>query len=251
MLYCGHMHFSRGFGLPLLIGIIAIVTIVVGGSYYYAEMRWPSRAPEPIDCTLEAKICPDGSSVGRTGPNCTFADCPPLALETGKVTASSTTTIAPGPLSAEEQAALFKKATTPIAEPKKEAPALKKGGYTGTLLAGSTNTSPLLAFTLSDYRKAQQSGLLIVLFFYSDWSPISRAEFAEMQSAFNGPSGGAIGFRVNYVDSSMDADEKELAYSFEVAHEAAKVLLKGDAVLLKTTKQWMAKDFVTEIKARR
>ncbi len=27
-------------------------------------------------CTLEAKICPDGSAVGRTGPNCEFAACP-------------------------------------------------------------------------------------------------------------------------------------------------------------------------------
>lgn len=27
-------------------------------------------------CTMDAKICPDGSSVGRTGPNCEFAACP-------------------------------------------------------------------------------------------------------------------------------------------------------------------------------
>lgn len=27
-------------------------------------------------CTREAKICPDGSAVGRTGPNCEFAPCP-------------------------------------------------------------------------------------------------------------------------------------------------------------------------------
>ncbi|MCX6823557.1 MAG: DUF333 domain-containing protein [candidate division SR1 bacterium] len=27
-------------------------------------------------CTEEAKICPDGSTVGRTGPNCEFAPCP-------------------------------------------------------------------------------------------------------------------------------------------------------------------------------
>jgi hypothetical protein len=27
-------------------------------------------------CTQEAKICPDGSSVGRTAPNCEFASCP-------------------------------------------------------------------------------------------------------------------------------------------------------------------------------
>jgi len=27
-------------------------------------------------CTMEAKLCPDGTSVGRTGPNCEFAPCP-------------------------------------------------------------------------------------------------------------------------------------------------------------------------------
>lgn len=27
-------------------------------------------------CTADAKICPDGSGVGRTGPKCEFAPCP-------------------------------------------------------------------------------------------------------------------------------------------------------------------------------
>lgn len=27
-------------------------------------------------CTMDAKICPDGTGVGRTGPNCEFAPCP-------------------------------------------------------------------------------------------------------------------------------------------------------------------------------
>ncbi|MEK9176108.1 MAG: hypothetical protein AAB520_01550 [Patescibacteria group bacterium] len=27
-------------------------------------------------CTQEAKICPDGTAVGREGPNCEFAKCP-------------------------------------------------------------------------------------------------------------------------------------------------------------------------------
>jgi len=31
-----------------------------------------------ILCTQEAKICPDGSAVGRVGPNCEFATCPSL-----------------------------------------------------------------------------------------------------------------------------------------------------------------------------
>ncbi|MCX6740318.1 MAG: membrane lipoprotein lipid attachment site-containing protein [Candidatus Parcubacteria bacterium] len=29
-----------------------------------------------IACSMEAKLCPDGSAVGRTGPNCEFSACP-------------------------------------------------------------------------------------------------------------------------------------------------------------------------------
>ena len=37
----------------------------------------PAHALEPsIVCTQDAKLCPDGSGVGRTGPNCEFAPCP-------------------------------------------------------------------------------------------------------------------------------------------------------------------------------
>lgn len=31
---------------------------------------------QTVVCTQEALICPDGSSVGRIGQNCTFAPCP-------------------------------------------------------------------------------------------------------------------------------------------------------------------------------
>ena len=31
---------------------------------------------EPVACTMEAKLCPDGSAVGRSGPRCEFAKCP-------------------------------------------------------------------------------------------------------------------------------------------------------------------------------
>lgn len=31
---------------------------------------------KPVVCTQEAKLCPDGSYVSRTGPNCEFAQCP-------------------------------------------------------------------------------------------------------------------------------------------------------------------------------
>lgn len=37
------------------------------------------KSIEPISCTLEAKICPDGSAVGRTGPKCKFSPCPEVS----------------------------------------------------------------------------------------------------------------------------------------------------------------------------
>lgn len=35
-----------------------------------------SNPPDAIACTQEAKMCPDGSAVGRSGPKCEFAPCP-------------------------------------------------------------------------------------------------------------------------------------------------------------------------------
>lgn len=39
---------------------------------------------EPVLCTADAKMCPDGSFVGRIGPNCEFAPCPSPKEETGE-----------------------------------------------------------------------------------------------------------------------------------------------------------------------
>lgn len=36
----------------------------------------PISSNDPVFCTMDAKLCPDGSSVGRVGPNCEFAACP-------------------------------------------------------------------------------------------------------------------------------------------------------------------------------
>lgn len=38
-------------------------------------LRTWEEACSEVACTMEAKLCPDGSSVGRTGPNCDFAEC--------------------------------------------------------------------------------------------------------------------------------------------------------------------------------
>lgn len=57
----------------ILVGIL-VLGMVAGGGYYFIK----SKTPKPKACTEEAKICPDGSSVGRTGPNCEFVPCPLL-----------------------------------------------------------------------------------------------------------------------------------------------------------------------------
>jgi len=54
----------------LLIISISVVT------YIFLKSRPRTADGTPAACTLEAKICPDGTSVGRVGPTCDFEACP-------------------------------------------------------------------------------------------------------------------------------------------------------------------------------
>jgi len=40
------------------------------------------EAQEPVACTLDAKVCPDGTAVGRVAPDCEFAPCPVAPAKT-------------------------------------------------------------------------------------------------------------------------------------------------------------------------
>lgn len=44
---------------------------------------------EHVACTMDAKQCPDGSFVGRTGPNCEFAPCPIVTAPSESVVCST------------------------------------------------------------------------------------------------------------------------------------------------------------------
>lgn len=70
------MAHNKGFAPVLLVIVLAIAGIV--GIVYLKESGKVESLVPPTqkECTLEAKICPDGSSVGRTGPNCEFSECP-------------------------------------------------------------------------------------------------------------------------------------------------------------------------------
>ena len=41
-----------------------------------AEPETPLTPEDAVMCTMDAKICPDGSGVGRVPPSCAFAPCP-------------------------------------------------------------------------------------------------------------------------------------------------------------------------------
>ena len=65
----------------LLFITLPIITFVLGMNYQTIVDNLDGVLPQQKSCTLEAKICPDGSAVGRSGPNCEFDPCPIISQE--------------------------------------------------------------------------------------------------------------------------------------------------------------------------
>ena len=75
---------QKGFTPVLLVILVAVLSI--GGYFVYTSLRGMVSEVEPdvaisptsnqTACTQDAKLCPDGTSVGRVDPNCEFAPCP-------------------------------------------------------------------------------------------------------------------------------------------------------------------------------
>jgi hypothetical protein len=61
---------TRNFFILMTILLLGLVFVLVA-EYFYDVSSDNLEA-----CTEEARLCPDGSVVGRTGPNCEFAPCP-------------------------------------------------------------------------------------------------------------------------------------------------------------------------------
>lgn len=59
----------------VVVGVLAIV--LLGGMYLsrFFSTSNTDRSGAKTACTQEAKLCPDGTAVGRTGPNCEFEAC--------------------------------------------------------------------------------------------------------------------------------------------------------------------------------
>jgi hypothetical protein len=69
----------------ILAGVLAVVMLAVLSGFVMETQADTSASPqwikeqvvrEEIACTMEAKVCPDGTYVGRVAPYCQFAPCP-------------------------------------------------------------------------------------------------------------------------------------------------------------------------------
>ena len=56
--------------------VTPIPTVTIGPSPEATVSGKPSPKTSPVACSMEAKLCADGSYVSRTGPNCEFTACP-------------------------------------------------------------------------------------------------------------------------------------------------------------------------------
>ena len=62
----------------ILVSVLGVAFIFLAGFVLGKIVHNPTRNPakDGVSCTMEARICPDGSAVGREGPNCEFPECP-------------------------------------------------------------------------------------------------------------------------------------------------------------------------------
>lgn len=65
-------------GLSSPTGYVGARTRAKLNSLYGCGVIKPTPTPNsnPVACTMDARVCPDGSYVGRTGPYCEFSTCP-------------------------------------------------------------------------------------------------------------------------------------------------------------------------------
>ena len=78
---------------PLFLILLVVIVAILSGVALKIK-NLVVQITEPIACTMDAKLCSDGSYVGRIGPKCEFAECPnPINIGSG--TLNGTMTIGP------------------------------------------------------------------------------------------------------------------------------------------------------------
>lgn len=72
---------------PIIVSILIFITLLSVWVLIYKSKTFSLNLNQNTQraCTLEAKICPDGSSVGRSGPNCEFTECLTASSEANEI----------------------------------------------------------------------------------------------------------------------------------------------------------------------
>jgi thiol-disulfide isomerase/thioredoxin len=229
---------EHGFALTSILIILAVVAVLGGSAYYMSAPTGGNK--DSVACTTEAKLCPDGSSVGRTGPNCEFSECP--TVDTSETSATKE--------DATEKITEKTGSDTATTAEVDSSNISKDVTFSGQLLAGTKIGSQLLKFNQSDYDKAVTSNKLILLYFYANWCPTCKEELPKLESAFdalNDPN--VVGFRVSYKDSETTKDAEAIARKFGVAYQHTKVFVYQDKQVKKSPEGYpTTQHYLTTIK---
>ncbi len=69
--------------LTILIVTVLILAAGIGGYFIFQKPAFPQpvQQPTPKGCPEDAKVCPDGTVVGRVPPDCEFEPCPAISPE--------------------------------------------------------------------------------------------------------------------------------------------------------------------------
>ena len=205
---------QKGFAMPVIIAIVAVVLVLGGVVYYANQSRTQEDKMTQEEAMMEQKAMEEKEAMEQKEKDAMMEK--PAEVMTGK-----------------DEGAMMDKGETMMK-------------YSGAVLAGKS--APLLDFTKADYDAALNSDKLVVLYFYANWCPICKAEFPVMQKVFNELStDNVIGFRVNYNDDQTDNDEKNLAKQFGVAYQHTKVFVKNGQRILKSPEGWDEQRYDTEI----
>lgn len=220
---------QKGFAIPVIIAIIALVA-VVGGIFYFAA----HKEPQTVKSSVSEKTLEDDTVVKADGT---------MVKPDGTMVKPDGTMIKPDGTMVKPDGTMVKP-TSMNTEKKEDGAMMAK--YTGTVLAGKS--APLLDFNKADYDTAIKTDKLVVLYFYANWCPICKVEFPESQAAFNElNTDKVVGFRVNYKDSDTDNDEVALARQFGVGYQHTKVFLKNGKQILKAPDSWDKTRYLNEI----